>query len=139
MVVCHTVPTAKTNDKSKNCHRCRLSIFPTAVDGAGLFGYAVSLAGIFVKQKPGIFGRLTIGCSIRLTIELLFLFAKSTHRKSAIRVLRQGYQQGRERRGRQRIYIGAIVAALTAIRRIGGCLFLGELDHQAKSASNAGP
>jgi hypothetical protein len=67
------------------------------------------------------------------------LFAKSTHRKSAIRVLRQGYQQGRERRGRQRIYIGAIVAALTAIRRIGGCLFLGELDHQAKSASNAGP
>jgi hypothetical protein len=51
-----------------------------------------------------------------------FVAVTGQHRKSAIRALRHGYQQGRERRGRKRKYTGASVAALVEIWRICGCI-----------------
>ncbi|MDX1612800.1 MAG: hypothetical protein R3300_00745 [Candidatus Promineifilaceae bacterium] len=49
-----------------------------------------------------------------------FVAVTGFHRKHAIRVLRQGYQRGRERRGRLRVYTGAVVNALVTIWRIAG-------------------
>lgn len=51
-----------------------------------------------------------------------FVAVTGLHRKSAIRALRGGYQQGRERRGRKRKYTGAVVAALVEIWRVCGCI-----------------
>lgn len=51
-----------------------------------------------------------------------FVAVTGFHRKHAIRVLRQGYQQGRERRGRRRTYTGAVVSVLAEIWRICGCI-----------------
>lgn len=51
-----------------------------------------------------------------------FVAVTGLHRKSAIRRLRVGYQAGRERRGRKRIYTGSVVAALVRIWRISGCI-----------------
>lgn len=51
-----------------------------------------------------------------------FVAVSGLHRKSAIRVLRQGYQRKRERRGRQRTYTGAVVEALVHIWRVCGCI-----------------
>jgi hypothetical protein len=63
-----------------------------------------------------------------------FVALSGMHRKSAIRLLGHGYQGGRERRGRKRLYTGAVVAALADIWHICGCicgkrlqLFLGEM------------
>jgi hypothetical protein len=51
-----------------------------------------------------------------------FVAVTGMDRKSAIRRLRQGYQRGRERRGRRRVYTGAVVAVLVEIWRICGCI-----------------
>ena len=51
-----------------------------------------------------------------------FVAITGFHRKHAIRVLRQGYQRGRERRGRRRTYSGGVVSALVEIWRICGCI-----------------
>jgi hypothetical protein len=51
-----------------------------------------------------------------------FVATTGFHRKHAIRVLRQGYQRGKERRGRQRTYGGAVISALVEIWRICGCI-----------------
>jgi hypothetical protein len=51
-----------------------------------------------------------------------FTAVTGLHRKSAIRVLRQGYERSRERRGRKRQYSGTVVASLVAIWRICGCI-----------------
>jgi hypothetical protein len=51
-----------------------------------------------------------------------FVALSGLHRKSAIRALRQGYQRGAERRGRKRVYTGAVVSALVAIWRVCGCI-----------------
>jgi hypothetical protein len=51
-----------------------------------------------------------------------FVAVTGLHRKSAIRALRQGYQLGRERRGRKRKYTGAVVAALVEVWRVCGCI-----------------
>jgi hypothetical protein len=65
-----------------------------------------------------------------------FVATTGFHRKHAIRVLRQGYQRGKERRGRRRTYGGAVVSALVEIWRICGCIcgkrlqpFLPEMVH----------
>ena len=49
-----------------------------------------------------------------------FVAVTGFHRKHAIRVLRYGYQPGRERRGRQRAYTGSVVSALVTVWRILG-------------------
>jgi hypothetical protein len=49
-----------------------------------------------------------------------FTAVTGLHRKSAIRVLRRGYQRGRERRGRKGKYSGSAVAALVTIWRVCG-------------------
>lgn len=49
-----------------------------------------------------------------------FVAITGFHRKHAIRVLRQGYKQGRERRGRRRTYSGAVVSALVKVWNICG-------------------
>lgn len=49
-----------------------------------------------------------------------FVAVTGFHRKQAIRRLNQGYQQGRERRGRQRVYTGSVVSALVQVWRICG-------------------
>lgn len=49
-----------------------------------------------------------------------FVAVTGMHRKSAIRTLRQGYRQGRERRGRSPLYTGAVVSALVAVWRVAG-------------------
>lgn len=49
-----------------------------------------------------------------------FVAVTGMHRKSAIRTLRQGYQQGRERRGRSPLYSGAVVSALVEVWRVAG-------------------
>ena len=49
-----------------------------------------------------------------------FVAVTGYHRKHAIRVLRHGYRPGRERRGRPRIYTGAVVSALVTVWRIEG-------------------
>lgn len=51
-----------------------------------------------------------------------FVALSGMHRKSAIRALRQGYGRGRERRGRKRVYTGAVVAALVEVWRVCGCI-----------------
>jgi hypothetical protein len=51
-----------------------------------------------------------------------FVALSGLHRKAAIRALRQGYKQGRERRGRKRVYTGAVVSVLRAIWRVCGCI-----------------
>ena len=51
-----------------------------------------------------------------------FVALSGMHRKSAIRTLRQGYERGRERRGRKRVYTGAVVTALVEVWRICGCI-----------------
>lgn len=51
-----------------------------------------------------------------------FVALSGMHRKSAIRALRQGYVRGRERRGRKRVYTGAVVAALVEVWRVCGCI-----------------
>lgn len=51
-----------------------------------------------------------------------FVAVTGLHRKSAIRTLRQGYQRGREPRGRPRTYTGASVAALETVWRVCGCI-----------------
>jgi hypothetical protein len=51
-----------------------------------------------------------------------FVAVTGQHRKSAIRALRYGYQQRRERRSRKRKYTGTSVAALVEIWRICGCI-----------------
>ena len=51
-----------------------------------------------------------------------FVAVSGLHRKSAIRALRQGYQDNRERRGRTRIYTGAVVSVLAEVWRICGCI-----------------
>lgn len=51
-----------------------------------------------------------------------FVAVTGMHRKSAIRALRQGYQRGRERRGRKRTYTGAVVAALVQVWQVCGCI-----------------
>ncbi|MFW5941672.1 MAG: ISNCY family transposase [Chloroflexota bacterium] len=51
-----------------------------------------------------------------------FVALSGLHRKSAIRALRQGYQSGAERRGRKRMYTGAVVSALVKIWRVCGCI-----------------
>jgi hypothetical protein len=65
-----------------------------------------------------------------------FVATTGFHRKHAIRVLRQGYQRGKERRGRRRTYGGAVISALIEIWRICGCIcskrlqpFLPEMVH----------
>lgn len=65
-----------------------------------------------------------------------FVATTGFHRKHAIRVLRQGYQRGKEHRGRQRTYGGAVISALVEIWRICGCIcgkrlqpFLPEMVH----------
>lgn len=49
-----------------------------------------------------------------------FVAVTGMHRKSAIRTLQQGYQQGRERRGRSPVYTGAVVSALVEVWRVAG-------------------
>lgn len=49
-----------------------------------------------------------------------FVAVTGMHRKSAVRVLGQGYALSRERRGRPRIYGGTVVAMLVTIWRICG-------------------
>lgn len=49
-----------------------------------------------------------------------FVAVTGFHRKYAIQVLRHGYRPSRERRGRPRIYTGAVVSALVTIWRIVG-------------------
>jgi len=49
-----------------------------------------------------------------------FVAVTGLHRKAAIRRLRQGYQRGRERRGRKRRYSGAVVAVLAEVWRVCG-------------------
>lgn len=44
------------------------------------------------------------------------------HRKYANRVLVKGYPLGRERRGRKRVYTGAVIHALVVIWRVCGCI-----------------
>ena len=51
-----------------------------------------------------------------------FVAVTGSHRKAAIRTMRQGYQRGREQRGRPRIYTGAAVAALETVWRVCGCI-----------------
>ena len=51
-----------------------------------------------------------------------FVALSGLHRKSAIRALRQGYERGRERRGRKRVYTGSVVAALVEVWRVCGCI-----------------
>lgn len=51
-----------------------------------------------------------------------FVAVTGMHRKAAIRALRAGYQQGRERRGRQPVYTGAVVGALAEVWRVAGCI-----------------
>lgn len=51
-----------------------------------------------------------------------FVAITGLHRKAAIRRLRQGYQSGRERRGRKRKYSGAVVSTLVQIWRVCGCI-----------------
>lgn len=51
-----------------------------------------------------------------------FVAVTGLHRKAAIRRLRQGYQQGREPRGRPRSYTGAAVGALVTVWRVCGCI-----------------
>lgn len=51
-----------------------------------------------------------------------FVALSGLHRKSAIRTLRQGYMRSRERRGRKRVYTGAVVSALVEVWRICGCI-----------------
>ena len=51
-----------------------------------------------------------------------FVAVTGLHRKSAIRALRQGYQRGAERRGRRRKYTGSVVAKLTQIWQVCGCI-----------------
>lgn len=51
-----------------------------------------------------------------------FVAVTGLHRKSAVRALRQGYQRGRERRGRKRKYTGAVVSALVDVWRVCGCI-----------------
>ena len=51
-----------------------------------------------------------------------FVAVSGLHRKSAIRRLRDGYQAGRERRGRRRLYTGTVVATLVQVWRISGCI-----------------
>jgi hypothetical protein len=65
-----------------------------------------------------------------------FVATTGFHRKHAIRVLRQGYQRGKEHRGRRRTYGGAVISALVEIWRICGCIcgkrlqpFLPEMVH----------
>jgi hypothetical protein len=49
-----------------------------------------------------------------------FVAITGFHRKHAIRVLRQGYKQGLERRGRKRTYTGAVVSALVQVWHVCG-------------------
>ncbi len=49
-----------------------------------------------------------------------FVATTGYHRKHAIRVLRHGYQRGRERRGRPRRYTGSAVSALVTVWRVCG-------------------
>jgi hypothetical protein len=51
-----------------------------------------------------------------------FVAVTGFHRQHAIRVLRQGYGQKRERRGRKRVYGGHVVSVLGQVWRISGCL-----------------
>ncbi len=51
-----------------------------------------------------------------------FVAVTGLHRKSALRTLRQGYQRGREQRGRPRTYTGASVGALKTVWQICGCI-----------------
>ncbi len=52
-----------------------------------------------------------------------FVAITGCHRKHAIRVLRKGVPHcPRERRGRQRIYTGAVISALAEIWHISGCI-----------------
>lgn len=51
-----------------------------------------------------------------------FVAVTGFHRKYAIRLLCQGYRPGRDRRGRQRKYTGAVVSALVTIWRIENCI-----------------
>jgi hypothetical protein len=51
-----------------------------------------------------------------------FVAVTGLHRKAAIRRLRRGYQSGRERRGRGRVYTGAVISALVTIWRVCGCI-----------------
>jgi hypothetical protein len=50
-----------------------------------------------------------------------FVALSRMHRKSAIRLLAHGYRGRRERRGRKRLYTGAVVVALADIWHICGC------------------
>jgi len=49
-----------------------------------------------------------------------FVAITGMHRKSAVRALRHGYAPGQKRRGRQRTYTGAVVAALVTIWQVCG-------------------
>jgi ferric-dicitrate binding protein FerR (iron transport regulator) len=49
-----------------------------------------------------------------------FVALSGLHRKVVIRAMHQGYKQGRKRRGRKRVYTGAVVAALLAVCRVCG-------------------
>lgn len=51
-----------------------------------------------------------------------FVAVTGLHRKHAIRVLREGYRRERERRGRKRVYTGAVLEALVTVWRIEGCI-----------------
>jgi hypothetical protein len=51
-----------------------------------------------------------------------FVAVTGMHRKHAIRLMRQGYQRERERRGRKREYTGAAVSGLMAVWRVSGCI-----------------
>lgn len=51
-----------------------------------------------------------------------FVAVTDFHRKHAIRVLQKGYCRERERRGRKRVYSGAVVEALVTVWRIEGCI-----------------
>ena len=51
-----------------------------------------------------------------------FVATTGFHRKHAIRVLRQGYQRGKERRGRRRTYSGTVISVLVEAWRICGCI-----------------
>lgn len=51
-----------------------------------------------------------------------FVAVSGLHRKAAIRALRHGYEDQRERRGRKRIYTGAVIAALASVWRVCGCI-----------------
>ena len=51
-----------------------------------------------------------------------FVAITGFHRKHAIRVLRQGYERGRDRRGRRRTYSGTVLSVLVEIWRICGCI-----------------